>query len=187
MGLRRLFKHYRLIAVLWGFAEATLFFIVPDVWLSFVALHIGFRKAINSVLLCVTGAVAGGSAIYIASVSNPAAVAAAIDTVPAISAGLIEQVRTSLEHDALWAMFIGSLSGVPYKIFASQAATNNIELINFALATVPARAFRFVLVAAFVSIFFRLVLRRIKVRMRSAILASCWVVFYGFYFSLMPN
>ena len=187
MGVNGLLKHNRLIAALWGFAEATMFFIVPDVWLSFVALHKGFRGALWAVSFAVTGAIVGGALVYTASVWDQAATTTAIDAVPAISAGMISDVRSSLQQDALWAMLQGSLTGVPYKVFASQAAVNGIELPHFALATIPARAFRFIAVTALTVMIARLLLARASARTKTGILASCWVLFYGFYFSVMPN
>ena len=45
-------------AAVWGFAEATLFFIVPDVLLSWIALHAP-RKALVACLWAVVGAPSG--------------------------------------------------------------------------------------------------------------------------------
>ncbi|NNE24116.1 MAG: hypothetical protein HKN11_16055 [Rhizobiales bacterium] len=187
MGVKLSLGHSRAIAAIWGFAEATLFFIVPDVWLSFVALQKGLRDALWAVCFAVAGAIAGGAFIYAASIWNYEATISAIDAVPAISPGMISQVRSSLQQEPLWAMMVGSLTGVPYKVFASQAAANGIELTNFALATIPARAFRFVVVVALIVIIARLLLTKTSNRIRTGILASCWAVFYGFYFTLMPN
>ena len=187
MGVKLFLEHNRAIAAFWGFAEATLFFIVPDVWLSFVALKKGFRSALWAVCCAVLGAIAGGALIYTASIWNLEATVSAIDAVPAISPGVISEVRSSLQQEPLWAMIEGSLTGVPYKIFASQAAVNGIELTIFALATIPARAFRFIIVVALTVLVARLLLAKASDRRKTGILAGCWVVFYGFYFTLMPN
>lgn len=96
MGLNDLLKREHMIAAIWGFAEATLFFIVPDVWLSFVALKKGFRGALWAVCFTVVGAIAGGALIYAASIWNLGATISAIDAVPAISPGMISEVRSSL-------------------------------------------------------------------------------------------
>lgn len=187
MGLNDLLKRERIIAAIWGFAEATLFFIVPDVWLSFIALKRGFRGALWAVCFAVFGAIAGGALIYAASIWNLEATVSAIDAVPAISPSMISEVRSSLQQEPLRAMIEGSLTGVPYKIFASQAAVNDIELTNFALATIPARAFRFIVVAALTVLIARLLLAKASDRLKTGILAGCWVAFYGFYFTLMPS
>jgi hypothetical protein len=35
-----------LVAGLWGFAEATLFFLVPDIWLTALAVRRGLKPAL---------------------------------------------------------------------------------------------------------------------------------------------
>jgi membrane protein YqaA with SNARE-associated domain len=48
-------------AALWGFAEATLFFIVPDVLLSIIAVRRGRRPAWIAMAWTIAGAIAGGA------------------------------------------------------------------------------------------------------------------------------
>jgi hypothetical protein len=48
------------IAALWGLAEATLFFIVPDVWLTLITVW-SPRKALIACLFALLGALAGGA------------------------------------------------------------------------------------------------------------------------------
>jgi membrane protein YqaA with SNARE-associated domain len=52
-----------LIAFIWGLAEATLFFIVPDVYLGFVALF-DWRRALRALAAPIAGAVLGGALMY---------------------------------------------------------------------------------------------------------------------------
>ena len=51
MGLRRPHLLLRGVAALWGFAEATLFFIVPDVLPSLVAARTGELRGVVVLLL----------------------------------------------------------------------------------------------------------------------------------------
>jgi len=57
-------------AAAWGLAEATLFFIVPDVLLSWLA---AFRPRVAwpAVLTCLVGALAGGVIMYLAAADAP--------------------------------------------------------------------------------------------------------------------
>ena len=43
------------VALLWAFAEATLFFIVPDVWLSAIAIGRGRRAALRAMVWAIAG------------------------------------------------------------------------------------------------------------------------------------
>jgi len=60
-------RFWHLAAFLWGFAEATLFFIVPDVLLTLLAVRFGWRRAIMPLLFCLSGAVVGGAVFFGAS------------------------------------------------------------------------------------------------------------------------
>ena len=51
-------------AFAWGFAEATLFFVVPDVWLTLIAVRRGLRPALVACGWALAGALAGGLAMY---------------------------------------------------------------------------------------------------------------------------
>ena len=52
-----------IIASLWGFAEATLFFFVPDIWISILALKNG-RQGLIACFYSFVGAVVGGLIMY---------------------------------------------------------------------------------------------------------------------------
>src|SRR5690625_504792 len=51
------------IAAAWGVAEGTVFFIVPDVWISWVALK-SRRRSLTTTLSALAGALVGGVATY---------------------------------------------------------------------------------------------------------------------------
>lgn len=53
------------IAALWGIAEATVFFIVPDVWISFVAARRDWKAGVLAACLACTGALIGGAIMYL--------------------------------------------------------------------------------------------------------------------------
>ena len=95
-----------LITAFWGFSEATLFFIVPDVFLTVVALR--DRRA---ALLCcaVAGALAGGLLLYRWGRVDSAGAASALLAVPAIGPRMIQDVRTGLASTGLLALFLGPL------------------------------------------------------------------------------
>ena len=53
-----------IFAAVWGFAEATFFFFIPDILLTYIAFRHGVRKASVATLYAVLGAVFGGMLMY---------------------------------------------------------------------------------------------------------------------------
>jgi hypothetical protein len=53
-----------LVAGLWGLAEATLFFIVPDVWLSLAGRQ-QLKSGLQACLWALAGPLAGGALVYV--------------------------------------------------------------------------------------------------------------------------
>jgi membrane protein YqaA with SNARE-associated domain len=178
---------HRLIAAAWGFAEATLFFIVPDVWLSYLAVRLGFMRAFWAGVFCVAGAIAGGLVLYGISLFAGPSLLEVMDALPAISRGMIDDAGAALRGEPMDAMIIGSLSGVPYKIFAAQAATAGLSPLELIAFTGPARALRFILVCALAGAVAQVLQRWISSRQLLYVHAGCWLTFYAYYFSVMPN
>ena len=50
-------------AMAWGFAEATFFFIIPDVFLTYIALK-NWRQATRACFWALGGALIGGAVMY---------------------------------------------------------------------------------------------------------------------------
>ena len=59
-----------LLALLWGLAEATFFFIVPDVFLSLVAILGGWRTW-RHIVAAIFGALLGGALLFQWAKVNP--------------------------------------------------------------------------------------------------------------------
>src|SRR4051812_20323932 len=51
------------VALGWGFAEATFFFVVPDVWIGLLTLF-SWRAGLRAVYSAVMGALTGGAVMY---------------------------------------------------------------------------------------------------------------------------
>ncbi len=174
-------------AALWGLAEATLFFIVPDVLLSAIAVRSGRRAALSATGWTVIGAVAGGALIYRWGAEDSAGVIAILDRLPAISPAMIARVGEELRHAGLAAMVVGAFSGVPYKLYAAMAPASSIGLVPFLAASIPIRALRPVAVVLVVDWVNKRLAARLSPRRRMAVLAVLWLVFYAAYFAAMPN
>jgi membrane protein YqaA with SNARE-associated domain len=131
------------LAFLWGFAEGTLFFILPDVMLSFVALYRP-RRALWHMLAMLTGAVLGGSVMYVWATHGQEA-RHAVAGVPAVSPEMFERAERDWERYGLSGMSLGPVRGIPYKVYAVEAPAKS-TLLDFALLSIPARLWRFVVV-----------------------------------------
>lgn len=167
-------------AFLWGLAEATLFFIVPDVLLSAAALS-RLRAALVACAWTTAGALAGGVLMYAWGAAAPTLAGAVLDRVPAISPAMQAEVYRDMALHGQLALFLGPLTGTPYKLYAVAAGQLQLAPATFLLVSVPARALRFLLV----SLLAYTVSRRLPARWRLPVLAACWLVFYLGYFAHM--
>lgn len=173
-------------AFLWGLAEATLFFIVPDVLLSLLALQ-DRRRAWIACGTTVAGALLGGALMYAWAAHDPAQMRSLLVLIPAITLDLIDQVRAQLDNWGYTSLFAGAFSGVPYKLYASEAGAAALPLAGLLAVTIPARALRFLLVVAVVNWIARRWLGGWTQTRRTALLLACWALFYGGYFSAMRS
>jgi membrane protein YqaA with SNARE-associated domain len=173
------------IALTWGFAEATVFFIVPDVFLSWLALR-DYRRALVACLWAVGGALLGGIALWQLGSGQAEDVRAVFVALPAIDINLVQSVRQQLEANGLIALFFGPISGTPYKLYALEAGQLGIRWDAFILVSIPARLIRFLLVSMVVGAISQALAGRCSLKTRQALLAASWAGFYAWYFSVMP-
>ena len=131
-----------IIAFVWGFAEATAFCIVPDVYLGFVALF-NRRRGLSAMIAALIGAVVGGSVMYILAMNNPSGLNMFLTRVPLIDSTLVNDVANKMRADGLITLLNGPLRGTPYKIYAAQAGEQSLSFLYFLLMTIPARLERF--------------------------------------------
>ena len=171
------------LAFVWGLAEATVFFIVPDVWLTFVALR-GVRRAFVAAAWAVLGALAGGAVMLWLGARAPEAASRLVDAVPAISPALVRHVHAQVDAQGLLAVLLGPIGGIPYKIYAVDWGARHGGWLAFLLVSVPARGVRFYLLPVLVDAIRRWIvpLTRGRLAVEAAIVAVGWLAFYAFYF-----
>jgi len=174
------------LAVLWGLAEATFFFIVPDVLLSWVALR-SFKQAMWACLWALLGALVGGALIWYAGLVNADPLRVLFTSIPAISEGMLSNVRDQLQNSGLVALFIGPLVGTPYKLYALEAAQLGYGLSIFLLISIPARLMRFVIVTVVSAAASRAMGRLVGMRTLQVLHIGVWVAFYSWYFHVMSS
>lgn len=185
MGIRT--DIYRKIAgFLWGFAEATFFFLVPDIWLTRVALSAEKKDILFQICLTVCGAICGGVVVYGLAACGGERIFSFYDDVPAISGEMIGQVGESLSGGGLFPqLVIGMLSGIPYKLYAAWAGILSLPVFYFILASGIARFLRFFLVS-FLTYYLAGFLRRyVSARVIGWLHILFWGIFYICYFSFM--
>jgi membrane protein YqaA with SNARE-associated domain len=173
-----------LVGFLWGFAEATLFFVVPDVWLGWVAL-VARRAAWAVLAFVLVGALLGGAVTYgVSKATAPSTSAALADGVPTVDRDAIDRVSREMEQDGPRSVLAGPLRmGTPYKLYARAAGVQDESLVAFLLWSIPGRLERMLpvlLVALAAGYFFRGWVEANR-RPALAIYAAVWLAVYAVY------
>jgi membrane protein YqaA with SNARE-associated domain len=173
-----------ILAFVWGLAEATFFFIVPDVLLTLIACRV-LRPAIRATAAALVGALVGGALMYAFGSREPDSARAFLDHVPAISPDLINRVAGQISQSGLLAVLLGPLKGIPYKIYAVEWGAQNKNLAALLLISIPARYIRFFLASVAARGIARLIapLTNHRAAIEMSILAVIWVAFYCYYFA----
>ena len=177
-----------LIAFFWGLAEATLFFILPDLWLTVLVVQRGLGKALFATLWATLGAVLGGAVMYLWAQHEPAAALEAVQSVPAITEDMIARAGESMRSDWPWGLLAGGFSGQPYKMFAVGAPEAGVAISDFLLASAAIRGLRFLVAVGLAWVGDRLVARVVESRSaRLTLLLAIWVAGYAVYFILFAS
>src|SRR5262249_53228345 len=111
-------RAWNIVAFVWGFAEGTLFFIVPDVILTFIGLTRGARDAVIGSCFSALGASCGGALMYLWSAADPAAARATVVAVPAITGAMVNRAEYAMGENWFYATLLGPLTSTPFKVYA---------------------------------------------------------------------
>ena len=167
----------------WSAAEAALFFIVADVPISWIAVRSGTRAAMLAAIVAALASVAGTIAVLFWASRDPAGAATAMAALPGIDPALIAHAAERYA-EGFPAILQGSFTGIPFKLFALEAAHEGGIL--FVILAPLLRLPRFLAVALFVGAISHFLERWMTVRQRLGLLLLLWVAFYAWYFSVMP-
>lgn len=180
------FVHRRWIlwaGVAWGFAEATLFFIVPDVLLTLVALY-SLRRSLKLVAFILLGALMGGTVMFYQGAEDPARAQAMVLHVPFVSTAMFTKTHAGFERDGIWTLAKSPGNGIPYKVYCVQAS-RYAGWPSFIAISALARLERFApfwLVAAVFGFAFRKRIKRCP--WFPAVTHAClWILGYALYWS----
>jgi len=173
------------LGALWGFAEATVFFLVPDILIAAAALF-SPRKSFTQVAAVLIGALLGGALMYTAADKYPDETRNAVLHVPFVKTRLLQRADLEMQSHGMWAMCLGAFSGVPYKTYAA-TAPRFAPFEAFMAVSVPARLERFLIawgIGALLGMLFR---RQIEASPPAALalLTICWIGFYTYYWSVI--
>jgi len=171
------------LAFLWGLAEGTLFFVVPDVLLSLAAMFAP-RRALRHVAAATAGAVVAGAIMFSWSEMAPMRARGVVLAVPFVRASMFNTVGEGYFRDGTWAVFKGPALGIPYKIYAIEAP-RYVKKLPFLAASIPARVWRFVAVWLLFAVG-GVVLRKampVRAQVLAAVHALVWIAFYAYYWA----
>ena len=166
---------------LWGLAEATVFFIIPDVLLSGIAIRCT-KTSLKACVFALAGALVGGVCMFIWGQQDVKSAHRLLEKIPAINAEMIDTVNEQIREDGQLAFFMGPILGRPYKIYAVNAGSQQLDPTAFLLVSIPARMIRFVLLAILSGMIARQLLKRFSEKQVICMHLTFWSVFYSFYF-----
>lgn len=169
---------------LWGFAEATFFFVVPDVLFTLVMLD-SPKRGWRHFGMAIAGALVAGALMYTWAASSPAHARAAVAAVPFLGEKIITPTEAKWNADGTPGLFTNPLGGVPYKVYAVLAPAH-VSLPVFALISLPLRVER-MLLSMIVFVPLSLWVQRGGETRRALGLrvhAAFWILVYAIYWSV---
>jgi membrane protein YqaA with SNARE-associated domain len=166
-----------LTAAFWGFAEATLFFVVPDVLLTAIALR-NQRTAVRASFAAAVAAMIGGTLMYFWGAHQPETAQKIVTSLPAIGPGVMAHARDGMVNQGSLAIVFGPLTATPYKTYAVQASPVGMPYWLFLLITPIARLPRFLMVSLLAGSFAHLAGRWLSSSAIYAIWLIAWLTVY---------
>ena len=97
-----------LLSLIWGLAEATFFFIVPDVILSYITLK-STKTAKTACIFTTIGALFGGLIMYAWGKQNLESAEIFLNKVPAISEQMLDDIKVNVKENQGLAIFTGPI------------------------------------------------------------------------------
>lgn len=171
------------LGFLWGFAEGTLFFIIPDVLLSWASLA-GTKCGFKTLGTILAGSLVAGLVMYTWATAQPALSQSVVSSVPFVQKKMFSTVQASYDDHGISGMLEGPGSGIPYKIYAVLAPPVS-PLLTFMLISIPARLERLALswlIFTAIGWIFRRWIRNHRGATVS-IFACFWIAIYAFYWT----
>ena len=129
------------VRLLWGFAEATAFSIVPDVCLVRLAL-LDWRQGFAASVAVVAGAIAGDCLIFAIARADPGGLDLVLVRMPPISRAMVDATGERVRLGGVASMMNDPFAAVPFKVYADKAGELGVPPPLFLLIAVLARVSR---------------------------------------------
>lgn len=169
-----------LLAGLWGYAEATRFWLIPDILLTWIGLNRP-GSIVPAVVAATAGATLGGISMH----RNAQREHARLTQVPGISEAMLIDARARFATEGWTAVVRAPLDGIPYKVYATESGVVGRPLAELIAWTALARAWRFVLTAGAAGLIGAVLSRRLRGHEGGWFVATLgfWIVVYVRYFA----
>jgi len=169
-----------LAAGLWGYAEATRFWLIPDILLGWITLNRP-RSIVASVIAATAGAVIGGVRMH----RHAREEHARLTEIPGINDALLLDAHERFASRGWVAVVRAPLDGIPYKVYATESGLAEKPLAELITWTLLARLWRFILAAAAAALIGRVFSRSVRQRegLWLAGTIGFWVFVYLRYFA----
>ncbi len=169
----------------WGFLEATVFFVVPDVLVGLVALFAP-RRALGAWLAAVVGAVVGAATVSAAMRRFGWDPEPIFGSLPGIRRSDIVTAHEAVVSNAVRAFASGPSQGIPVKIFVAEATRLGLPIERILALVVVNRAPRIGAFAAAMALLGLLGRPAVERRPRAvvAVYGFIWAGFYAWFLGL---
>lgn len=115
-----------LVAFLWGWSEATWFFVIPDVFLTFTAL-LGWRTVILATSAAVFGSVCGAMTLYALPTGALHLLVDGWKALPVVREAMFPVAATHLQT-GLWGIAEGPVAGIPFRVYVWLCIQKHVPL-----------------------------------------------------------
>ena len=146
-----------LAAGLWGYAEATRFWLIPDILLGWITLNRP-RSIVTSVIAATVGAVIGGVRMR----EHAREEHARLTEIPGINDALLLDAHERFASRGWVAVVRAPLDGIPYKVYATESGLAGKPVPQLVSWTLLARLWRFILSAAAAALIGRVFSRSVR-------------------------
>jgi membrane protein YqaA with SNARE-associated domain len=173
-----------LAAGLWGYAEATRFWLIPDILLGWTTLNRP-RSIATSVIAATVGAVIGGVRMHRRAREEHARLA----EIPGINEAMLLDAHERFMSRGWIAVVRAPLDGIPYKVYATESGLAGKPLSDLVAWTTVARLWRFLLSASAAALIGRVFSQSVRRRegMWFAGTIGLWVFVYVRYFARLRH
>lgn len=169
----------------WAFLEAIIFFIIPDVALTYYAMKQKSKfKILLANIIAITGAVIGGVIVYIISIQHLTFLESVMLKIPGIHEYMFEHVMTSLEDKGVLGLVEAPLFGVPYKLYAMLSYQQGISFFTFVVISFFARLLRFILTSYIAYFLSHIIFKNLNQYLKVSMWLIVWIIVYIIYFSI---